>query len=207
MVAAGATISYDDSIGYEMFAYPTSVSRNLDNQLAMYARVLRKFPLRFIRSFYLQQGSDPVTALWACVTVAMYCGTFEKAVSLLDELNAILPTDSSAYVHEPDGPSPFPEPWRRSFVRGTALLHAGEVQAALEQLRQACEFTERPESLNNLGVGLRRSGLEPEALVSFHQAVELYSEFMDAKRNLFSPSRQHITQQPLRSLPSRSSYS
>ena len=207
MVAAGARVSYDDAIGYEMFAYPTSVSRSLDNQLAMYARGLRKFPLRFIRSFYLQHGSDPVTALWACINVAMYCGTFAKAVSLLDEVEAILPTVSSAYVHEPDGPNPYPEKWRRCFVRGTALLLCGEVQSALEHLRQACELIERPESLNNFGVGLRKSSLELEALASFQQALKLSSEFLDAKRNLGTATSQRITRQPLRSLPNRSSYS
>ena len=207
MVAAGARFSYDDSIGYEMFAYPTSVSRSLDNQLAMYARGLRKFPLRFIRSFYLQHGSDPVTALWACITVAMYCGTYAKAGSLLDELDAILPTVSSTYVHEPDGPNPYPEQWRRSFVRGTALLLCGEVEAAIDDLRKACELLERPESLNNLGVGLRRAGLEAEALASFQRALKLNGEFLDAKRNLATSTRQRITRQPLRALANRSSYS
>ena len=207
MVARGARISYGDSIGYEMFTYPTSVSRSLDNQLAMYARGLSKFPLAFIRSFYLEHGSDTHTAIWACVSVAMYCADYAKAISLLDELNSTLPTLSSSYVHEPNGPNPYPEQWRRCFVRGTAFLLCGEVQIALEYLRQASELLQRPESLNNLGVGLRRAGLEAEALASFQQALKLNGEFLDAKRNLATSTSQHITRQPLRALANRSSYS
>lgn len=207
LVAAGARITYDDAIGYEMFAYPTSVSRSLDNQLAMYARGLRKFPLPFIRSFYLQYGSDAATAIWACVSVAIYCGAYAKAIVLLDELDATLPVVSPTYVHEPDGPNPFPEQWRRCFVRGTALLLNGEDHAARGHLKQACNLIERPESLNNFGVGLRRADLEEEALASFEKALKLNNEFLDAKRNIASASSQRITRLPLRALANRSSYS
>jgi len=207
LIAAGARITYDDAIGYEMFAYPTSVSRSLDNQLAMYARGLRKFSLYFIRTFYLQHGSDIPTAIWACVSVAIYCGAYEAAISLLDELDATLPIASASYVHEPDGPNPFPEQWRRCFVRGSALLLCGEDQAAHEHLQRACGLLERPEALNNLGVIKRKLGLESEALASFQQAHRLNIEFLDAKRNLGAATSQRITRLPLRALANRSSYS
>jgi tetratricopeptide (TPR) repeat protein len=190
-----------------MFAYPTSVSRSIDNQLAMYARGLRKFSLPFIRSFYLQHGSDIPTAIWACVSVAVYCGAYETAISLLDEIDATLPIASPGYVHEPDGPNPFPERWRRCFVRGTTHLLCGDEETAREHLQQACDLLERPESLNNLGVLQRRLGLELEALASFQLALELNNEFLDAKRNVYSATSQRITRLPLRALASRSSYS
>jgi glycosyltransferase involved in cell wall biosynthesis len=207
LVASGARIAYNDDIGYEMFAYSTSVSRSIDNQLAMYARGLRKFSLPFIRSFYLQHGSDIPTAIWACVSAAIYCGAYEAAVSLLDELDATLPITSATYVHEPDGPNPFPEQWRRCFLRGTAQLLLGQDHVARRHLQKACDLLERPESFNNLGVVERRLGLEEEALASFQLARGLNGEFVDAQRNLGTATSQRITRLPLRVLANRSSYS
>jgi tetratricopeptide (TPR) repeat protein len=141
------------------------------------------------------------------VSVAIYCDAYEAAISLLDELDATLPIASATYVHEPDGPNPFPEQWRRCFVRGTAQLLLGEYQAACAHLQLACDLLERPESFNNLGVLQRRLGLESDALASFQQALGLNSEFLDAKRNLGAATSQRITRLPLRALASRSSYS
>jgi tetratricopeptide (TPR) repeat protein len=125
----------------------------------------------------------------------------------LDELDATLPVASATYVHEPDGPNPFPEQWRRCFVRGSALLLCGEDKVAHEHLQRACNLLERPESLNNLGVLQRRLGLESDALASFQQALGLNSEFLDAKRNLSTATSLRITRLPLRALANRSSYS
>ena len=207
LIASGARFAYDDSIGYEMFTYPNSVSRNLDNQLSMYARVLRKFPLDYIKDIYLQYGSDKTTALWACISVAMYCGDYLRALSSLDELESSHPVPFADYVHEPDGPSPFPEEWRRYFVKGTALLLLGQGPAAAETLTLACKCIEKPEAFNNRGVALRLQGLELDALGSFRRALELNREFLDAKRNLGTAASQRITRLPLRALANRSSYS
>ena len=206
LVASGARISYDEAIGYEMFSYPNSVSRDLDTQLAHYGRCLGKFSSQFIRSLYLEQGSDLPTAIWACVNVSIYSGDFVRALELLNELEASTPVRTAAYVHEPDGPNPFPESWRRVFCRGTIHLALGEWLAAAKLLREACQLNTRPESLNNMGVALRMLGAEDDALTHFKSALELNSSYLDALRNISNSNDLCITKIPLRTLYSRSEY-
>lgn len=69
--------------------------------------------------------------------------------------------------------------------RGAENLQAGEVEVAIEWLRAAvAQDPELPDAWVNLGVALRRQGVEAEAEAMYRQAITLDSEFFPAYQNL-----------------------
>ncbi len=204
-IAQGATIGWGGTVGYRMYAYPTSLSRNLPRQRAALAASLRKHDLETVRALYLQNGYDERVAAWAAVVIAQFRGEWQAA---LDWLERASPADADATdVLEPMGPWPVTEGWRRAFHRGTILLELGDRdEEATAELWRAEMLAPTAESANNLGVALGRIGERLKSMQAFARALSRYPGYLDAQLNLTGHSC-HVTSHPLRREPSRSEYS
>ena len=201
----GARLGCGDAVGYRMYAYPGSVSRDLSRQRVALALALRKHPYSEIRRLYTGAGLPGRVGAWALVTVAQYRGEQVEALRFLDEAS---PDDSDAdEVLEPAGPWPFREGWRRAFHRGTILMSIdGRDAEAVEQLSCAEALEPTAEGANNLGVALARMGNRARALELFAAAELRFPGYLDARINATSVVPDCVTTHPLRRTASRSEY-
>jgi glycosyltransferase involved in cell wall biosynthesis len=201
----GARLGCGDAVGYRMYAYPGSVSRNLSRQRAALAAALRKHPYSEIQRLYADAGLPARVALWALVIVAQYR---DEPLAALRFLEAASPDGSDGNeVLEPAGPWSFREGWRRTFHRGTILLSmGGHDEAALEQLSRAEEMQPTAEGANNLGVARSRVGDAARARELFAAAESRFPGYRDARVNAASVVPVCITTHPLRRTASRSEY-
>jgi glycosyltransferase involved in cell wall biosynthesis len=203
-VRNGATLGVGDDVGYRMFAYPGSVSRNITRQRAALAMTVRKHQYEDVRRLYLDAGFAPRIASWALVMMALFRQEPAAALRFLDEAS---PAHADAgEILEADGPWPFPEGWRRTFHRGTILLSLGKDAEAAESLRQAESLIETAEGANNLGVALARLGDQAAADAAFITAMARFDGYLDPTVNRTSACPDRITTHPLRREPSRREY-
>ena len=204
-VQAGARLGIGYDVGYRMYAYPQSLSRNLTRQRTSLAAALRKHEYEDVRTRYLRAGLSPRLAAWALVSMAQFRNEPEAALHFLDEAS---PDEADPYeILEPEGPWPFEEGWRRAFHGGTILLMLGGRDAdALVWLQRAESLMATAEGANNLGVALARLGRQGEATSAFARAAQRFSGYADAVANRLSANPTRITTHPLRRTASRSEY-
>lgn len=204
-IRRGARFGFSDEVGYRMYAYPSSLSRNLPRQRAALADVLRKHGYDDVRRCYAAAGvADRLTA-WALVSMAQFRGEFGRALEWLEQAS---PASSDPHeVLEEEGPWPFPEGWRRAFHRGTLLLMRGRSdEEAAAALQDAERLLPTPEGANNLGVALHRLGRTEEARRAFTTAASRWPDYRDALLNLNDRGARYVTSHPLRRQASRMDY-
>jgi len=203
VVARGATLTALDEVGYRMFAYPTSLSRDLARQRRALAQALRKHRYDEVFALYGRAGYPARLAAWGNVLLATYRDEPDVALEWLARAS---PEHASPdEVLETDGPWPYAEGWRRAFHRGTLALLVGDDETALHELRLAEARRPTPEGANNLGVALFRTGQEAAARNAIALALQRLPDYLDARRNADGEPRE-ITTQPLRAGPARHEY-
>lgn len=204
-ILKGARFHYGKTAGYKMYAYPGSISRQLDKQRAATTIVLRKHPYDTVRKLCLSLGESPRVTGWILTSMALYRNEPQQALAFIDEAS---PADADPHqILEADGPLPVSEGWRRAFQRGTVLLLIGQRDAeALKELEKAYSYEACAEGANNLGVALARLGKVAEAKEYFARSQELFPGYLDAKLNQESAQPTRITTHPLRRQASRSEY-
>lgn len=205
VIARGARFAWHDTVGYRIYAYPSSVSRNIARQRAAVASALRKHPYESVGTLYRQAGYGARVTAWALVSIALFRGEPHEALRFLSEAS---PVDADPReVLESDGPWPFAEGWRAAFTRGAALLMiGGHDEEALAACRRAEELEPTAEGANNLGVALFRLGRLAEARAAWQTAERLFPGYADARSNVRSASPSAVTTHPLRRLSSRNDY-
>ncbi|MCC7416250.1 MAG: glycosyltransferase family 2 protein [Acidobacteria bacterium] len=203
-IAAGARLGLGAKAGYRMYAYPESVSRDLDRQRAALAKVAAKHPYAHVRRAYLASDYTARVAGWALVALALYRGDPLSALAFVDDASP--PGGDPREVLEPEGPWPMCEGWRRTFARGAALLMIGEADAARLECEQAEALGTTAEAANNLGVALARVGDRAAADRWFARAAARFPGYRDARLNAAAAMPSHITTHPLRRLAARAEY-
>jgi glycosyltransferase involved in cell wall biosynthesis len=191
-------------VGYRMYAYRTSVSRQLDNQRAMYRKALRKHAYPEVRRLFERAGAPPRVTVWALISLAMFREELDAALAFVDEAARLI--DDPHLVDESDGPCPMPEGWRVAFYRGTLHAQRGEFPDARAALADAHAISAEPDSANNLGVALAATGDLAAARDRFRQALSTRPDYLDAQLNLESRSPNRITTHPLRRVRARADY-
>lgn len=203
-IRLGARLTAGDAVGYRMFAYPGSLSRNLDRQRSALTLALRKHEYSDVHRMYLDAGYSGRIASWALVMLAQYRGESRQALEFLDDAS---PRDADpAEILETDGPWPFAEGWRRAFHRGTLLLQEGDPLVAAAELGRAEELNPTAEGANNLGVAFAHLGYRSDAQAAFDLAGARFPGYLDARLNREAQLPSAITTHPLRRLASRSEY-
>jgi glycosyltransferase involved in cell wall biosynthesis len=203
---AGATLSFEATPGYRIHALPSSLSRDLGNQRAMYAALLRKHAPDHVRDLYLAHGYPERVALWALHSIALFVDDLPAAGRHLDRLASLADGVDDRAVVEPDGPQPYPEGWRLAFARGTLALLAGDPACARHALDEAERRRPSAEGANNLGVALVRSGDRRAAESCFTRALEHRADYLDARLNLVAADPARVTTHPFRAHDNRIDY-
>jgi glycosyltransferase involved in cell wall biosynthesis len=200
-VAAGARFCLVDELGYRQYAYCSSVSRQRENQLEMYRRVLLKHDYESVRRLLEQAGHSPRVCFWALVSMALFRRDFEKAMEFVFLAESML-TDPTEIL-EPLGPCPMPEAWRVAFFRGSALLMQQSWKDAEFWLRHAETIQPVAESANNLGIAIAKQRGPDYARAFFTCALDRFPNYADAAANRDSKDPSRITFHPLRREPTR----
>lgn len=204
-LARGARVQWSHSVGYRIYAYPGSVSRNIPRQRAAVAAALKKHSYASVLALYLEAGFSPRVAAWALVSMALFRQEPEAALACLESASPA--SADHREVLEPDGPWPFPEGWRRAFTSGVLLLLVGgRDEEALEALAQAEHLEPTAEGANNLGVALHRLGRVNDAREAWTLAEARFPGYADARANAAAETPSAITTHPLRRLSSRNDY-
>ena len=201
----GARFGWSPEVGYRIYAYPGSVSRNVERQRKAVATALKKHDYEDVRQRMQAAGYSPRVAAWSLVSMALFRQEFGPALRFIDEAS---PVDANPLeVLEADGPWPYREGWRRAFVRGTSLLlFGGRDLQALQELKLAEAMESTPEGANNLGIALARLGRVADAQRLWQAACDGYPGYADPRSNLTRPIADHITALPLRRLAARIDY-
>jgi tetratricopeptide (TPR) repeat protein len=206
-LAAGRRLTLAREIGYRLYAYPNSLSRRRDNQRAMYRRALDKHPYDRVAGSYAAAAVEPIVTAWALVSIALFREDYGAALEFITRAETLSGASGAAdAIVEPGGPCPYPERWRIWFTRGTTHLLRGDAREAAVVLRNALERLRTPETLNNLGVALARTGGRAESDELFEQALASRPGYADARDNLASSDPARITTHPLRVEPARQDY-
>ncbi len=203
-VAGGARFAFVAAPGYRIHASPVSLSRDRDNQRAMYARVLRKHSYADVRRLYEAAGYDARVTVWGLVSMAIFRQEFDVAWQVLEEVGTLV-TDP-AVVLEPDGPCTAPEGWRLAFHRGTLALLQDQIAVAAEALAEAERLHPTAEGANNLGVVLGRLDRLDDARGWFQTSLARFSAGRDAADNLAAACPDRIITHPLRRFGARLDY-
>jgi glycosyltransferase involved in cell wall biosynthesis len=203
-LAAGGRAALVHEIGYRMYTYPSSVSRQLERQREMYKRALVKHDYADVSRMALDAGALPPTVAWILVSLAIFRDEYSTALRLLDEADSLLthPDDCA----DPGGPCPLPDGWRLAFHRGTLELLLGNAAGAIASLREAERRRQTPEGANNLGVALASFGELEAARDCFARAAAANDAFVDPRINLLAERPVRITTHPLRREPARTDY-
>jgi glycosyltransferase involved in cell wall biosynthesis len=184
-ITADRRIVLERRVGYRQFAYPSSLSRNRENQAAMVRAALRKHHPHDVEERFRRTGYHARTVGWGMVGFLTLRGDYQEALMWLDRV----PTGS-----------------RRDFHYGTLLAAIGEHAAAQHPLRRALDDAASPELLNNYGVVLAALDRPEEAADMFADALFHYPEYRDASENLHGGAPSHLTLLPLRTEATRSDY-
>lgn len=204
-IARGARFAWHETVGYRIYAYPGSVSRNMTRQRAALAAALRKHSYDTVRALYAHAGYSSRIAAWALISMALFRDEPDTALRFLDEAS---PVDTNPNdVLEPEGPWPFREGWRRAFARGVALLLLGDrTTEALDACHTAEAIDPTAEGANNLGVALARAGRIDEARAAWASADARFPGYSDPRQNAAADRPSAITTHPLRRHSSRTDY-
>jgi len=204
-LARGARFAWSSEVGYRIYAYAGSVSRQIDRQRAAVATALGKHQYEAVRQLFHDAGYAPRISAWALVSMALFRGDARSALRFVDEAS---PADADPYeILETEGPWPFCEGWRRAFARGVALLLAGGRDEDAAQSFQRAEFLDpTPEGANNLGVALARLGCGSVARGCWATAAIRMPDYADARTNATAPYAERITTHPLRRIAARRDY-
>lgn len=200
MMIQGARFSYDRQAGYAMYAYPLSVSRNLERQRAMYRRCLSKFTEESIIKFYAEHGASPHEIRYGLMLVRIHQGLNEKALSSLNDFELASAAIDCAPLDKKN------LRWIFDFYRGSLLLSLGENVGARAALELALAANRTPETLNNLGCLKKLEGNIKEAEMLFLEAISINHQYIDPQKNLNEMDKIFITLPELRREPSRSLY-
>lgn len=203
-IAADAQYSLLASTGYRIYGYPQSLSRNIENQRDMCSRALSKHRYEDVRDLYIQAGYDDRIAYWGLVSMAMYRKHYRAALEFLERVEQLI-VDSEE-VLEPNGPCPYPEGWRLSFFRATALLLLNRPAEASRIFQQMNDVPLSAAVCNNFGVAKWRTGDKSGAELLFERSMQLFPGYSDARINLHSATPDRITTHPLRTQPARTDY-
>lgn len=206
MMLQGARFAYDRQAGYAMYAYPSSVSRNLERQKAMYARCLAKFQGQVVERFYLRHGASKRQAFMGVLLLLIHQSRYDEALSMLletegsgAEVRGVPNKDQER--HEDDLWE-----WRLRFYKGSLYLKVGQPDLAVQALNEAIAIRISPDTLNNLGCALKRVHRLDEANQCFLEALQLKPHYLDAKENLSNPNSMFVTLPEIRFLDSRDRY-
>jgi glycosyltransferase involved in cell wall biosynthesis len=204
-IAAGARFQLLEHIGYGLYAYPQSVSRQIENQKRMYRRLLRKHAYAYVRELYASSGLGCRITAWGLASMAIFREEYEVALEFVAEAESLMEHPNE--VLERQGPCRLSEGWRVAFQRGTILLLLGRSVDAAASLEYAERLHATPEAANNLGVALRMLGKTTESQTRFERALERRPDFHDARVNAGQADSVRVTTHPLRVVPARSDYS
>ena len=205
LIAAGARMGIEPTIGYRMYAYPGSDSRNIARQKKMVARALKKHDYAFVKSLFEKGGFNDRVTHWGLVSMAVFREEYAIATSFLEQ--AFPKGSSQEEILEPYGPLPIKEGWRHAFTLGTLQLLSGKPSDAAINLERCLELGASPEVLNNLGVAYSKTKSKSSASELFHKAKAIQRDYLDAQSNLRSALPNSVTTHPFRRQPSRSEYS
>lgn len=175
-IVGNAVILLVRQVGYRQFAYPATLSKNLDNQLST-RDALRKHDPAVVHELFTRAGYHRRTIAWGMVSFLTLRGDFATALAWLETL---------------------PPGSRREFHRGTLLAALGRHAEALDPLQQAYDEAGVPELLNNFGVVLAALGRTAEATSLFGDALREFPDYRDASVNLRSDRPTRLTLMPLR---------
>lgn len=204
LIAAGARMGVSPEVGYRMYAYPGSDSRNLARQKKMVARALRKHNYASVKTLYQNAEYSQRITHWGLTSMAIFREEYQTA---LDFLKIASPADAPpTEILEPEGPYPLAEVWRKAFTQGTLLLLLNQPEQARPHLEAALRYTPSADTLNNLGVALAQLGETESAQVHFKKALALFPAYADAIANTRAKTPSAITTHPLRLQPSRNDY-
>jgi glycosyltransferase involved in cell wall biosynthesis len=204
-LVTGGRLTMVDEVGYRLYAYPNSLSRDRDRQRQMYRAALGKHDYDRIAARYAASGVNPIITAWALTSIAMFREDYAAAWAWIARAEAAARPAPAAIV-EPDGPCPHPESWRVAFARGTVHLLRQEPAAAVAQLQLALTQCETAETLNNLGVALAQRGDGHRVEALFARALAQRPGYADAIENLASATPSRITTHPLRVETARQDY-
>ena len=198
---AGGECSLVADPGYRLYAYPSSLSRQRDNQRTMLQRSLQKHSYDIVEQIYTKAGYRGRIIRWGLVSFALFRGDFGVAAARLRELEREALAPSA--ILEPDGPYPYPEGWRMDFHAGTVSLLQGCAELAAERLTAAEHRRPTAEGANNLGVASFALGQAQASRAWFAAALDRFPGYHDARQNAQAPVPAHITSHPFRRTPSR----
>ena len=114
-VVGEARLEILPSVGYRQHHYPRSLSRDLDFQWAAVATALAKHDYQDVKARFHSTGFSHRMADWALGSMALFRGDLDAASEFLAKASP-----SSADPNEvldPDGPLPYPEGWKRAFLK------------------------------------------------------------------------------------------
>ena len=204
MMLQGARFAYDRQAGYAMYAYPSSVSRNLVRQKAMYARSLAKFQEQVVEHFYLRHGASQRQAFIGVLLMLVHQSRYDEALSMLlgaEDTEAEEVLSGNQKLHNDELWE-----WRLRFYRGSLYLKIGQPDLALQTLNEAIAIRVSPDTLNNLGCALNKANRLDEANQCFIEALQLKPHYLDAKENLSNTNSMFVTLPEIRSMTSRDVY-
>lgn len=184
-IAADHRVALVREVGYRQFAYPDTLSRDIDNQRAMLRTALRKHAPADIEARFGRAGLDARALAWSMVTFLTLRGDLSLVLERLETL---------------------PAGGRRDFHEGTALAALARPAEALGLLERAVHARAVPECFNNLGVVLAALGRGVEASAMFRTALGLFPRYADAAANLTAEAPTRLTLLPFRDEPIRDDY-
>ncbi len=193
-VMAGARIALVREALYRQYAYPSSLSRDLEQQRRMCAHALAKHPSGLVEQRLREAGLEEFECHWTMVAFHVFQRQYPAALDALERFESALPAHDFALR------------WRTAFQRGTLLLLLGQHRPAAEWLERAEALHPTAEACNNLGVAWV-SGIRPaDASRLFDIALERFPGYLDALANRNGAVPPRITPLPLRREPARCEY-
>lgn len=193
-VAAGARIALVRQVLYRQYAYPSSLSRDLERQRRMCARALAKHQPEQVEVLLRKAGLGEAECAWTLVAFHVFQEDYPAALRALDWFESVLVPGVPELT------------WRAAFQRGTLLLLMGHPQEGAEWLGRAEALHATPEACNNLGVAWARLGRTGDAARLFTTALARFPGYLDALANRDGTGPLRITPLPLRREPARSEY-
>jgi hypothetical protein len=193
-LAAGARTVLVRRALYRQYAYPSSLSRDLERQRRMCARALAKHRPERVELLLRAAGLGEAECAWAMVAFHVFQEQYSAALLALDRFESALPSGA------PD------LSWRAAFQRGTLLLLLDCNEEAAEWLERAQALQSTAETCNNLGVARARMGRTGDAARLYAMALARFPAYLDALANRSGTDPLRITALPLRREPARSEY-
>jgi len=207
MMLAGGHFSYDTRPGYVMYAYSSSVSRDLDRQRAMYARSLAKFPRATVENFYRSHGGNREEAAIGFLLMLVHQSRYLEAIELLKECEDLCSRSESNYsaCSEELLESELWD-WRKKFYKGSLYLKLNQPESGLVELQAAVSIESSADALNNLGCSFKMLGKFNQATECFIRAIDKKPFYLDAKKNMTIEDSLFVTLPEMRRLESRNRY-